>query len=84
MSDQEQDFANETVHEIMTDIMAVLYSHGYTKMSVGAMMRLLGVHNNAAAQHDDEYIDLEESFEEFAQKLQSGQDVEVPPGTTYH
>lgn len=75
----------DEVRAAMYDVLAVLYEHGITVVHVGAMMRLLGVHDDVASQHDDERVELDESFEFLAQEdNNNNDDVEVPPGTTFH
>lgn len=78
----------ESVREIMFDILTVLHNHGIDTVSVGGIMRLLGVPSEIAADHDDEYLQVSvESFEEEDQDQDQEEDEELevaPPGTTLH
>ena len=71
----------ESVREIMFEILTVLHNHGIDTVSVGGIMRLLGVPSEIAASHDDEYLQVSvESLEEI-----DNEELEVaPPGTTLH
>lgn len=70
----------ESVREIMIDILTVLHNHGIDTVSVGGIMRLLGVPSEIAASHDDEYLQVSvESFEETEEEIEV-----APPGTTLH
>ena len=83
---QETDPLYEYVRTVMLEVMAVLYANGHRQLHVGAMMRLIGVNEEQAAEHDEERIDIDESFVELANDvnikylLQS----RVPVGSTIH
>ena len=76
----------EYVRRLMLEIMTVLWANGHTQVHVGAMMRLLGVPEESAAQHDDERIDLDETFAEIAADVNVRylMQTQVPAGTTVH
>lgn len=72
---------------ILFDLMAVLYINGIRKLPVGAAMRMMGVHNDNAAAHDDEWIEIEENFNETIQQLNIAERLmltAIPQGTTLH
>lgn len=48
----------ENLHALIIDLCGVMHKHGYETISVGAMMRLIGVGDERASRHDDEWIDL--------------------------
>ena len=83
---QETDPLYEFVRTVMLEVMAVLYANGQRHLHVGAMMRLIGVDEERAAMHDDDRIDIDESFAELANDvnikylLQS----RIPDGATIH
>ena len=83
---QETDPLYEFVRTVMLEVMAVLYANGQRHLHVGAMMRLIGVDEERAALHDDDRIDIDESFAELANDvnikylLQS----RIPDGATIH
>ena len=63
----------------MYDILALLHHHGINQVSVGGIMRLLGVPADVAASHDNEYLHVT------SEVLETAEEVEVaPPGTTLH
>ena len=61
---QDTDPLHDYVETVMLEVMAVLWANGQTKLHVGALMRLLGVPESAAAKHDDERIEIDESFDQ--------------------
>jgi len=83
---QETDPLYEYVRTVMLEVMAVLYANGQRQLHVGAMMRLIGVDEERAAEHDGDRIDIDESFAELANDvnikylLQS----RIPDGVTIH
>jgi hypothetical protein len=83
---QETDPLYEFVRTVMLEVMAVLYANGQRQLHVGAMMRLIGVDEERAAEHDSARIDIDESFAELANDvnikylLQS----RIPDGATIH
>ena len=83
---QETDPLYEFVRTVMLEVMAVLYANSQRQLHVGAMMRLIGVDEERAAEHDGDRIDIDESFAELANDvnikylLQS----RIPDGATIH
>jgi hypothetical protein len=71
---------------IMYEILATLYNHGIDTVSVGAIMRLLGVPNEVASQHDDDVIVVTAEVGEYMEETinSKSQDLKIPPGTTIH
>lgn len=80
----------DKVQDLIVDICKALYFHGFREIPVGAIMRLIGVENETATQHDEEYFRLDEEFEALLQEeeiaeYESTLDAEGPaPGTTIH
>jgi hypothetical protein len=69
----------------MLDVMAVLYDNGIKHVHMGAMMRLLGVDDVKASEHDNEMIELDEKFGAMLTLLNKDvAPVEVPDGATFH
>ena len=83
---QEQDPLYEYIKTIMLEVMAVLYSNGQRELHVGAMMRLLGIDEDTAILHDDERINIDESFADMAEDLNIQYLIRnrVPVGATIH
>ena len=83
---QETDPLYEYVRTVMLEVMAVLYANGQRQLHVGAMMRLLGVDEERAAMHDDDRIDIDESFAEIANDVNIKHLLQsrIPDGATIH
>lgn len=83
---QEQDPLYEHVRTIMAEVMAVLYSNGQKELHVGALMRLIGVDEETASQHDSERITIDENFLSFADELNIRHLIrsKIPAGATIH
>jgi hypothetical protein len=86
----EQDFVidilnEEAVKDLVVNICLVLADFGITEVHVGGLMRLVGIDEELAAEHDDELMVITD-----IQQLQKSADdvseiVEVrPPDTTLH
>lgn len=54
------------IASVVIDVCATLYHNGIDHVHVGGLMRLLGVSDEEANQHDDVYFQLDEDF---AQKI---------------
>lgn len=82
---EQDEFLHERVKTIMLDVMAVLYDSGIKQVHMGAMMRLLGVPDAKAAEHDNEMIELDEKFGAMLSELNKNTaPVEVPKNATFH
>lgn len=69
----------------MLDVMIVLYQNGIREIHMGAMMRLLGVNNSIAADHDHEIMELDENFATIVAELnKNNKPATIPAGTTIH
>ena len=86
----EQDFVidilnEEAVKDLVVNICLVLSEFGITEVHVGGLMRLVGIDEELAAQHDDELMVITD-----IQQLQkqAGEETEIievlPLGTTVH
>jgi hypothetical protein len=71
----------KTIHDLIVDLCGVLYDHGYQEISVGSLMRVIGVDPASAAKHDDNTIDLQHHF---AGRSPLHRNQAIPPGTTLH
>ena len=69
------------VQELITDLCEVLYTHGYQEISVGVLMRVIGVSEEQCHKHDREVIDL---LSHFAKQSAKPKNTHIPPGTTLH
>jgi|LakMenEpi03Aug12_release.lakeMendotaPanAssembly.Ray.scaffolds.fasta_scaffold107674_7 hypothetical protein len=53
----------QSVKQLILELCEVLYQHGYTKVNIGAVMRVVGVAGENAQDHDMEYLVLDEEFQ---------------------
>ena len=82
---EQDEFLHERIKTVMLDVMAVLYDNGIKLVHMGAMMRLLGVDDVKASEHDDELIELDEKFGAMLSQLNKDVAlVEVPKDATFH
>lgn len=90
----EEEFEHK-MKDMIVDICEVLYHRGYDVVCVGHIMRLVGVNEQSASKHDDEFFALDSDFEKMLQKKQrqSGNKCsntenrkayQVPAGVTLH
>jgi hypothetical protein len=82
---EQDEFLHERIKTVMLDVMAVLYDNNITLVHMGAMMRLLGVPDARAAEHDNEMLELDEKFGAMLSELNKHvAPVEVPKDATFH
>lgn len=79
---QEIDPFFEHVRSIMIEVMAVLHANGYKELHVGGMMRLIGVADYTAKDHDHARIEIDAALvQQLAAELRLQG---TPPGVTVH
>ena len=59
----------ETIRQALLNLMLVLYDCGISEIHLGGIMRILGVSNEKAAQHDDEVIVVDEQFAKYVEEI---------------
>jgi hypothetical protein len=59
----------ETVRLAILNLMMVLYDCGINEVHLGGIMRILGVPNDRAAEHDDERVVLDEDFAKYIEAI---------------
>jgi hypothetical protein len=80
-----KDSTYDHIKNIMLDVMIVLYENGIREIHMGAMMRLLGVDDTIAADHDHEIMELDENFATMVAELnKNSKPVPIPAGATIH
>jgi len=80
-----KDSTYDHIKNIMLDVMIVLYENGIREIHMGAMMRLLGVDDSIAADHDHEIMELDENFATMVAELNKNtKPATVPAGATIH
>ena len=70
------------IRDTIIDICEVMHQHGYTMVSVGAVMRLVGVDPEEASLHDDELFDLGDEFQQMIERRRTPD--RAPPNITLH
>ena len=86
----EEVFSREDLHEVVFAVCATLFKHGIKEVHIGGLMRILGVEDHKAEEHDEELILLDEDFERAMQENSDEEipsdtiDIKVPKGTTIH
>ena len=72
---------DQHVKALMFDLMLILYTYGIKEVNLGALMRILGVSEEKAREHDDEAVEL---TDEFAKYVKEARDTKRPDNTTLH
>lgn len=71
----------QRVHDLIMDLCLVMHGHGIKEVSVGALMRVVGVPDERANAHDGHYLELSTLS---AGNTTSLENLIAPPGTTLH
>jgi len=74
----------KAVQDLIMDICEVMYHKGYDVVPVGAVMRLVGVGNDKASQHDNEYLALDDNFQALLESKKTPPPTKTPNGVTLH
>ena len=53
----------QSVRHLIMELCEVMFHNGYSEVSVGAMMRLIGIDDQRASAHDGEMMELDADFE---------------------
>lgn len=69
---------DQSIRLAILNLCLVLYDCGITEIHVGAIMRLLGVPDDKAAEHDDERIILDTSFVKYVEQINTPRPVDQP------
>lgn len=64
MALDDNNILTDNVRNIILDLCEVMYRNGYKVVSVGALMRMLGVDVSHASKHDNEVFELGDEFQE--------------------
>lgn len=60
---------DQAIRLTILNLMVVLYDCGITEVHVGGVMRILGVPNEKAQAHDDEWFIIDENFIKYVDEL---------------
>ena len=64
-----EDTQEEIIRIATMHLMLVLYREGITKIHIGGLMRVLGVTNETAADHDNEEVTMDEDFAKYVEQV---------------
>lgn len=81
---QEKDELEQAVHDLIIDVCEVMHRRGFESASVGAIMRLIGVPEERAQQHDDEEFVLGDDFARMIKQRKQPIPAKAPDGATLH
>lgn len=79
-----QDDMDFFVRRSTTELMLALFKLGYQTVPVGAMMRIIGVDDEYAAEHDDQIISLDEDFAKYLQTVLDGMNADTTGNHILH
>lgn len=89
--DDEDILSREDIQEIVLAVCGVLFDFGIKEIHIGGLMRVVGVEEEKAQQHDNERMVLDQEFEDtysaYVESLDAQEhtvDIKRPPGTTLH
>lgn len=80
----DEEHFEEFLRGMILEICEVLHRNGFRTAQVGAIMRLIGVPEEQAASHDDDYFDLDQEFVAELAERKKNLDLDIPPGTVIH
>lgn len=60
---------DQTIRLAILNLMVVLYDCGIEEVHIGGVMRILGVANEKAQQHDNERLILNEEFVKYVEQI---------------
>jgi len=60
---------DQSIRLAILNLMVVLYDCGITEVHVGGIMRILGVPDERASQHDDERVILDPEFVKYVEQI---------------
>jgi hypothetical protein len=70
----------ESLRVTILNLMLVLYDCGIKEIHLGGLMRILGVENSRASNHDDELVVLDDNFVKYVEEINSPR----PPNQSLH
>jgi EAL domain-containing protein (putative c-di-GMP-specific phosphodiesterase class I) len=65
-----------SIRTAIHNLLLVLYEQGITEVHTGGLMRILGVSNEAAQQHDDERLVLDQEFVKYVEQINTPRPVD--------
>ena len=80
----ETDDLEQAIQDFILDVCEVMHRRGYESAPVGAIMRLVGVPESTAREHDNAEFLLGEDFEQLIQSRRQPVRSRAPSGVTLH
>lgn len=80
----EPDPLEQAVQDFILDVCEVMYRRGYASAPVGAIMRLIGVPESKAREHDNTEFLLGDDFEQMIRTRRQPVPQRAPTGVTLH
>lgn len=80
----DDDKLEAVIRDLILDICEILHKNGLKSVPVGAMMRLVGVQGEDAAQHDNEFFMLDDTFLAMLETKNNKIPQKAPSGVTLH
>ena len=74
----------QQVRTLIYDMLVLLYGSGITNVNVGGLLRILGVPNEMATEHDEQFLEISAEIDVQNLDLQGTSTQQVPKGTTLH
>lgn len=85
--DAEMDSWETSVKMVVMHTMLALYRTGYREINLAGLMLLMGMDSKVSLDYTNTFIQLDENFENYVQKLSAQvnfENREVPKNTTWH
>jgi hypothetical protein len=60
---------DQSIRVAILNLMVVLYDCGIEEIHLGGIMRILGVGNDRAQKHDDEWLVIDENFIKYVEQI---------------
>jgi len=60
---------DQSIRLTILNLMVVLYDCGITEIHIGGVMRILGVPNEKAQEHDNEVLVIDENFVKYVEQI---------------
>jgi hypothetical protein len=67
---------DQAVRLSILNLMVVLYDCGITEVHIGGVMRIMGVSDDKAQQHDNERLVLDEEFVKYVEQINTPRPVD--------
>ena len=67
---------DQSIRLSILNLMVVLYDCGITEIHIGGVMRIMGVSDSMAQQHDNERLVLDEEFVKYVEQINTPRPVD--------